>query len=561
MEPGAFAPLHARDGTDGEARGRRTTLGRTAVAVVGSTLYVGDPFPVPGSMTEYRDARRGLRHRHPRGALAPADDRGGARAHAWRADGGGKVLAGGSFSSIGGSGARPARRGRPDHRRGDELEPGRGRHRARARRRGRRRSTRAVTSRTRRDGARTRLAAFNTGSADGPSTPARTASVRALAVDGGDGVRRRVVHDASAASARSGAAAVALDGTVTGWNPGVTGGAVNALAAPAARSTWAASSPRSAGRRTRGSPRWRPTAASSPGWAPQVTGDQVHALAAAATGSTWAARSPRSTAPRGGTSRRSTSARARSTPASTRALTEGIGVYALALAGDELYLGGSLYPTSCWDGDQAIFARHRASDGARVENLVNIDSTVRSLLSRRRRRCSSAARSQWIGWSGIEVRGFASFTFAPESRDRAVDQRRRQLDLRARACGATRRPRTRTSGWPTANVGRDRRDLRRRGRRGQITCRVTADQPRRVGDRDVGAGRARRRRPSTRSRPRSRGSVDLRRAADLHAGHVERRAVELHLRVVPRRRRDRGCRRADLPARSTSTRLTRSPAA
>ena len=39
MEPGAFAPLHARGGTNGEARWAPYALGRTTVAVVGSTLY------------------------------------------------------------------------------------------------------------------------------------------------------------------------------------------------------------------------------------------------------------------------------------------------------------------------------------------------------------------------------------------------------------------------------------------------------------------------------------------------------------------------------------------
>jgi hypothetical protein len=105
MEPGNFAPLHARDGTNGARLGSPYTLGPTEVAVDDSTLYVAAMHHVPGTMFEYHYGVVGYalddlsveRFRVP--MIGRASDA-GVRALAVA---GGKLLAGGSFPSIGGS--------------------------------------------------------------------------------------------------------------------------------------------------------------------------------------------------------------------------------------------------------------------------------------------------------------------------------------------------------------------------------------------------------------------------------------------------------------------------
>ncbi|WP_353866690.1 hypothetical protein [Svornostia abyssi] len=86
-------------------------------------------------------------------------------------------------------------------------------------------------------------------------------------------------------------------------------------------------------------------------------------------------------------------------------LTEGISVQAIAVRDDDVLLGGSRTPPA-WDGDTAIFSRHRRSDGRAVESLIEIDSVIRALHVDR----ASVYLGGSFAWVGIRPRARRSFT-------------------------------------------------------------------------------------------------------------------------------------------------------
>jgi hypothetical protein len=94
-------------------------------------------------------------------------------------------------------------------------------------------------------------------------------------------------------------------------------------------------------------------------------------------------------------------------------LTEGLGVYAIAVRGDDVYLGGSKTPPA-WNGDTAIFNRHRRSDGGSVESLIMIDSIIRAI-HLDRSSLFLGGSFEWVGYTVQERRGFASMSLPPES--------------------------------------------------------------------------------------------------------------------------------------------------
>lgn len=94
-------------------------------------------------------------------------------------------------------------------------------------------------------------------------------------------------------------------------------------------------------------------------------------------------------------------------------LTESLGVHAVAVRGDEVYLGGSKTPPA-WNGDTAIFARHRRSDGASIESLILIDSVVRAVHADRSSLFLGGS-FEWVGYTLQERRGFTSLSFPPEA--------------------------------------------------------------------------------------------------------------------------------------------------
>ncbi len=91
----------------------------------------------------------------------------------------------------------------------------------------------------------------------------------------------------------------------------------------------------------------------------------------------------------------------------------GISVNALAASSGELFAAGSRTNAS-WDGDEAIFARLRESDGSSVQDLAPVDSVINAILVG----SSSVVIGgsfQWVNYHQNHVRGFASFTFPPQN--------------------------------------------------------------------------------------------------------------------------------------------------
>jgi hypothetical protein len=398
--PGTAASLHALDGTTGDRRIVQQTWSRTTVAVDSDTLYVAGMQHIGG---EFRDGvgtydlddRELQRFTPMMGAgyvrtLGVADD---------------ELLTGGGFESIGGSARN--RLAAVDLLTGEATgwNPG-----ADA-------TVRALAI----DGgdvlaggefteaggaARNRLAAFDaaTGAVTGWN-PDAGGRVNALVVDGGT-VYVGGAFGTLGGVARNGAAAVEA-GAVTAWNPDVTGGAINALAVSGGR-IFLGGAFSAAG----GEPRTRLAAVAADGsvdagWEPQVSNGNVHALAVG-DGRVYAGGN--FTAPR-----RHVVALDETTGALTdfdAGLTGGDTVNALALAGDDLWIGGSLVRSFMWG--QAIFARHRASDGARVESLPTVGGEIHALLADGPSLFLGGS-FEWVGWTLSDVRAFASFTYAPES--------------------------------------------------------------------------------------------------------------------------------------------------
>jgi hypothetical protein len=401
---GNFASLHALDGTTGQRLLAPQTFSRTTVAVDDDNLYVAAALHTPGTLYDYRDGV----------ATYDLDDMAGeqSRRPMMGADlvrtvaaAGGEVLVGGSFASLGGE--TRDRLAAVDMLTGEATawDPGaNGTVRALALDGD---DVLAGGEFTQAGGTgRNRLAAFDaaTGALEAWN-PDADGRVNALAVAGGT-VYVGGAFATLGGEARNGAAAVA-GGNVTAWNPGVTGGAVNTLAVSGGRIFLGG-----AFTTVGGQARTRLAAVAAdgtldPGWAPQVTGGNVNALAVG-DGTVFAGGS--FTAPR-----RHVVGLDEATGALTgfdAGLTQGIAVNALALAGDDVYLGGALMQ-SHW-GDQALFSRHRVSDGAQVESLLNVDGEIRALRADGPSLFLGGS-FEWVGFTLQERRAFTSFTYAPES--------------------------------------------------------------------------------------------------------------------------------------------------
>ena len=512
---------------------RRHTLGRTTVAVDDSTLLRRRLQSRRRASFDYRDGVAQFDLDDTQVELLPAADdrRRGRRARTLAAVGGER--AGRRRRSRRSAAATRDRLAAVDlrHGRGDELEPGRRRARAGARDRRRRASWPAATSRR---PAAPRAAGWRR------STPAR----RARGLEPG---RRRPACARSRSTAttvyaggsfgtvggaaRRGAAAFAIGGGVAAWNPDVDGGAVNALArlrragVPRRRVHDRRRAARTRGSRRStadGTRRRRLGAAGDRRAGARARGRRRH-------GCTPAGSSPRSTA----TPRRHVAAverreRARSSGFDA-GLTEGVAVYALALAGDDALPRRLALPRQLLGqrpGDLRPPPRVRRREGRDASST----STARSgRCSPTGRRCSSAARSSGSAGPASDVRGFTSFTFAPESASSpaitgACDGRAAHV----RAGRWRNAPSTFAYEWlADGDVGRHRRDLHAAAAdaAGDRLPR-DRDQPRRQRDRDLGAGgraaAAREHRRARRVRHRH-----VRRAADLldrAAGAARRRA-------------------------------------
>ncbi len=310
---------------------------------------------------------------------------------------------------------------------------------------------------------RDRLAAVDLTTGEATAwNPGASGSVRALAVGGG-AVLAGGDFDRAGGAARAGLAALdPATGAATAWDPAVAGGGVRALAVDGG-TVYAGGSFTSAGGLPRAGAAAIDLGSGAVGaWAPNATGGTVLALAHdgartflggtftdvagephpglaavdaaghplagwdAAPGGTSAVRA---LALDGGTlfaggvftsmngvARRlvaAVDAADGSTTGWDAGLTAGISVDALAVTGDDVYLGGSLSP-DFWDSDEAIFSRHRRSDGATVGDLAPVDSVIGALLANGPS-VLIAGSFHWINYHGHHVRGFGSFTSAPES--------------------------------------------------------------------------------------------------------------------------------------------------
>ncbi len=260
--------------------------------------------------------------------------------------------------------------------------------------------------------ARSRLAAIDAAGAATAWNPGADAPVRALALDGGTAY----VGGSFAAvggQPRHGAAAVALaDGAVQAWAPEALGGGVLALARRGA-TTFLGGAFATVG----GEPHARLAAVDAAGepldgFAAQPGPGDVRALLV--DGDTLYAGGAFTTM--NGEPRRDVAAVDAGTGALTSwdaRMSEGIAVQALAATADDVYVGGARTPDS-WDADEAIFARLRKLDGARVQALPPVDSVIHALLAGGSSVLIGGS-FHWVEHRQHRERGFASFTLAPAS--------------------------------------------------------------------------------------------------------------------------------------------------
>ena len=264
--------------------------------------------------------------------------------------------------------------------------------------------------------ARARLAALETsgGSATAWSPQVSGGNVRALALDGGT-VYAGGSFTGVDAQPRHGVAAIDLaTGAVTDWAPQADGGSVLAIARSGGTTFLGGSFTKVGGEAHSQLAAVDADGRSLPGWrtAGQASDGEVRALLLDAgtlfVGGTFTTLDGQSRLDIGAVD-----------PVSgdlsgwDAKLSAGIAVNALAASGGELYLGGSRTP-DFWDTDEAIFARLRESDGTKLQDLVAVDSVIDAIWASPSSVLIGGS-FQWIDYHPNKVRGFASFTFAPQN--------------------------------------------------------------------------------------------------------------------------------------------------